>query len=239
MRLSFSKLEMFLQCERKFWYSYVQKAPRTDNLYFQAGNLFHSMIENHFRPDPDATWHVPSLVTEELYQNICDAFHRFQSELLVNLRGDLKDVERRFSTKEWGGKLDFIASEGPPDLGLTYPLVLDWKTCHRRRSKQFERDPNLSPQLALYALETGLQSAAFVEVDLFSPFAWRVKSATFSEGQLVWWRRWLENQRTALLSRGQDIKAYRLALPGDPLCSLTYCPFYLECAGGNNYKETK
>jgi PD-(D/E)XK nuclease superfamily protein len=236
MKMSFSKLETFSQCERKGWYQYIDKRPQKPNFYFDCGNYLHSLAER-FLLKQTTEVKPGRLVTPELLKHLDLAYARLEREVLEKVTAKPQNVERRFSDNAWSGKLDVIFDTGPEEWGLSFPLVADFKTAHSR--KFMKRNAADSPQLAKYALEAKVTSAAFIEVDLFPPYEVRILGTKFSPEMLEWWARWLETQRVALLSRGPNIENYKLAAPGDPLCSVRWCPFWQECAGGNNKKETK
>jgi PD-(D/E)XK nuclease superfamily protein len=235
-KFSFSQLETALGCERRWYYEKIEKRARPDNVYFAAGNYLHSRAELRLLGQ-DTTVTPGKLVKPELLKHLDLAYAQLEAKVLSKIVARPGSIESRFSTPDWSGKIDCVADSGPAEWELSFPLVLDWKTCHTRRFMQ--RKPADSPQLALYAKEAGTLAAAFVECDLFPPYEIRVLGATFTPEILEWWGRWLEAQRRALLSRGEDINNYRLASAGDPLCSVRFCPHYQYCAGGNNQKESK
>jgi PD-(D/E)XK nuclease superfamily protein len=231
MKFSFSQLETYLQCERKWYYEKIEKRARPDNFYFAAGNYLHSRAERRLLGQ-DTTVTPGKLVKPELLKHLDLAYARLEADVLSKITPRPGSIESRFSTPDWSGKIDCVADSGPAEWELPFPLVLDWKTCHTRRFMQ--RKPADSPQLALYAKEAGTLAAAFVECDLFPPHEIRVLGATFTPEILEWWGRWLDAQRRALLSRGEDINNYRLASAGDPLCSVRFCSHWDYCIGGAN-----
>ena len=135
--------------------------------------------------------------------------------------------------------LDCVSAWTPvtsPDGQVTghvdHPCVVDWKVKFSTRERRTQDSVEESAQLALYCLESGYQNAAFVEIprDVRAPIQTFV--SRFPPDDLVRWRRWHDNQRAAMGTRGPDEAAYRLAEPGHKLCSATYCPFFSTCPGG-------
>jgi len=49
LRVSFSALETFKTCPRKYYYNYIQKLPRIDRPWFVFGNFNHLILEKFFK----------------------------------------------------------------------------------------------------------------------------------------------------------------------------------------------
>jgi len=48
MIYSFSSIDTYKQCPRKFYYSYIEKLPRKPSIHFERGKIMHNVIERFF-----------------------------------------------------------------------------------------------------------------------------------------------------------------------------------------------
>lgn len=172
-------------------------------------------------------------------------------------------IERSFwgNSLGYNGKIDLASTNFPvvsttgkvKDWQQDTPCVLDFKVLTGRRRKT-ERDTRLSGQLALYAAQTGIPRAAFLEIprNLEKPVL--VRTVEYDPRELGWWQKWLEQQSGHLrimhevadkwkASVGDTLEAFEknpLALGmmhenfpmcqrSEPLCSAQWCPHYDRC----------
>lgn len=247
MSRSFSALNTFMGCERRFWYERVDPARvrLPDNHYQALGTLYHQLLAelvlggefdfmgHVMRVAQEDGWPVPTPLLA-LKEEIAANLERVRREILPWLRKPVVEVMIR---EKYVGRLDLVVEETPVvEDGRIVGLVpgrcvLDFKIkfSSRRRS---DRDVWNSPQLAQYCLMSGARAAGFIEVprDVSAPL--HVTLADFTEEELARWERYLDAQYAAVEKRGKDPAAYRLAAAGDPLCSSTWCPWFQGCPGG-------
>lgn len=254
---SFSSLDLFLDCERRFYYRKIARLKEPPSLYFCVGNLYHAAIEADLMGELDleaeihaamqkSDWSCPSSAAD-LEKEINHNLERLREEVFPYL--DIKFTECWSkdinASAQYCAKLDAYSTSTPivEDGTITgsiedQPCVVDWKTIFgsRRRSQE---DANSSPQLALYCLEAKTNHAAFVEIPRYTGVPINTIVVAFTDEELAYWEKWFNVQFLAMSTRGQDEKAYRLSVPGNYRCSLKWCPYWRICPGGGADDPTK
>lgn len=242
---SFSEVDLFNQCERRYFKEKVQKHPTEENAYLLVGKTYHEALSAHIQ---DLPWLGLTLEMEEKLAKAGVNVDSMVTEMRANLArlGPSLELlgppvtapERYFRNRSIGykGVVDSVFANTPtvsPEgimTGVTPGrCVIDWKvlSSNRRRSA---RDAALSPQLALYSIEENVECAGFVEIprDLEKPIKCRV--VRYTEQDKAHWREFLRSTREAMFSRGRKEAAYkRCDRKANPLCSPLWCPFYGDC----------
>jgi hypothetical protein len=250
VKRSFSALDQFLNCERQFFFRRVAGLPEPPSHYLAIGCLYHealAVLLNEGEVDLEEVLELQKL--EKGWT--CPTA---DAELLAELRCNLERVERQVlpyikqtAVEVWSNeindrakycaKLDVLSAWTPVvDDGQIVgknevPCVLDWKTVFSARKHRSQEDVDTSPQLALYCLEAGVNNAGFVEVPRDVHQDIRVVVTSFTDAELRRWDGWFQEQFGAIETRGPNKDAYRLAAPGNKLCSERWCPCWGRCMG--------
>lgn len=249
--VSFSALDLFEQCERRFFHERVEGRRAPPNHYLAVGHAYHTAlaaiwgaeggyvtltqiaVDQHQEELVSAGINTAPLVTE-----IADRLAALAAAgWWVNARPRSPEwVERRFTNRRTGfeGVIDLlsartpITADGRLDGWADRPCVVDYKTItsDRRRS---QRDVEQSDQLALYALEADVRDACIVEIprDLSKPIKYRAVS--YTDAALRNWRLFLESRRRTIMQRGKVKERYAMTHPSNYLCTARWCPFFREC----------
>jgi len=152
-------------------------------------------------------------------------------------------IERKFFDDVGGltGVIDIVSKNTPladaegvvrewiPDQ----PCVLDFKTLSSQR-RRTARDTEKSGQLALYCLQTGVRTAGFLEIPRNLDRPINVRTNTFSDDELRWWKEWFDDGVRALttMRRIDDINLFPRCSRSNGLCSPRFCPFWDKCYPG-------
>lgn len=142
---SFSKIATYKQCPKKYFWNYIEKAPKskTDITALLKGGAVHSILEHY----PDASTHKLA----PRYQYIADNFVASdlgkkymhltaENEIRVGLNSELEPCSYSDKTAVFRGIVDYVCLLG------TLHLV-DWKTGKLKEPKWQEYD-----QLMYYAV---------------------------------------------------------------------------------------
>lgn len=252
VRRSPTALKGFLECERRWYYQRILKLPEPPSIHLCIGSLYHAAIERmarqgQFTPDcaqaliatsrSEDDWVDPGVTDDELSKELVGAMGRVSA--VLGKLPPVRDAEGPF-VERWGRrytcKLDYLSThtpvvEGGEVVGAEPGLcVIDHKVVFSRRRRS-QGDTDNSPQLALYAVETGANHAAYLEIPRDgAPI--NVIVAEFQDDELRRWASYLDAQFKAMNSRGEDESQYRLAERGHPLCSPRWCPYWSRCVGG-------
>jgi len=252
---SFSGLDLFEGCERRFFYEKVEGHVSPEGAPLLVGSSYHEVLADLWRL-PGTT--LASLVAQQVEKDgakleaVGVDLEGLRNEMVENIARVQKllfvpggcvpldlCVEKRFDDPLLGyrGVIDVLSSVAPlvdgagRVVGFTEEeCVLDYKvvTSDRRRS---ERDARFSTQLALYCLVAGVTRACFVEIPRNIEKPVQVRTASFSVKELDNAKRYLIEGRAAIKSRGVDMLAFKRAERSYPLCSVQWCPFWSKCYG--------
>lgn len=256
--VNFSSLDQFDTCERKYYWQHVAGEEPAPSPILVTGQVYHEVIASvvreasleHAEPHIAAALqaHADELAsfniqTGYLGQEILANVTRLYNEVLVpagvrpesDRQGPL--VERHFRNHKTGffGTIDCVSSNTPivDTVGRVVGhapgrCILDWKTVtsDRRRS---QRDTDLSPQLALYAWQSGAPSGAFCEIPRNLEQPLRVRVTQYTDSQRTAWITYLNSQRATLLKRGKQLESYRRTSRKNPLCSMMWCSYFDHC----------
>jgi len=245
--VSWSQVELFLKCERQYFYEYILGEKRPETPILVIGKAYHTMIESYFTGvgiaklvDDESMEFLKAKTTIDiagLQREMRENLMRLKSQFLDGL-GRPFIVEWKFEDEVLGyrGTIDAAMQRTPvmsPDgeeisTWLEESCVVDWKslTSERRRS---QRDAVYSGQLALYATVAGTRNAGFVEIprNLGEPI--KARFVRYTEEELNHWRSWLVGVRDAMLSRGEQMQAYHQTERKNPLCSPQWCGHFFKC----------
>jgi len=228
VRHSPTALQQFLDvCERQFYYKRVLKLPEPSSEYLEKGNIYHDALAT------------------VLGKKICPPL-----QAIPNLEANIERLKEKVfpwldpeAIEEWAkkyycGKIDLISKVTPVTNELNEIVsnrpgrcVVDWKIVFKK-PKWSQKKADESIQLALYAIETGAHSAAYVEIPDNPVWPIRTFVTHYPDYYLKRWKRWLDAQFAAMDSRGTDEAAYRLASVNHGLCSPRWCPYWKRCPGG-------
>jgi len=256
MRLSHSAIDLFHQCARRYYWERVLKIKTEDGPHLIVGQLYHNVLEKHLKGSDldDAVRECIRNLAEDLTRLEID-IDDLDEEVRANVDrmeidplalapvqvGHAKLVESWFNEGKQGlvGKIDLINQNTPTvdDKGniLAWiqdaPCVLDFKVVNSRRKSA--RDANLSAQLAIYAIETGCNTAGFFEIPRNLEKPQRVRIKTFTDAELAEWRMWITAQVAGITAiHSQPATFFPLTKRDNPLCSQMWCPHWDRCYGG-------
>lgn len=253
--LTFSGLETFMNCERRFYFDYIENRPRPPSRIFTEGHMLHAGLAHVIRgqsvveaaknavaeieAQPDYVAPTPDYVSH-LARNL----EKFRTQVFPHLTWDVATLETPCVGTPLRGRADVICDTTPvvDRYGKITSItpercVVDFKLKQNPAKRRGLDAAYRSGQLALYSLGAGISNGAFVEFYGNSDYDPRVCVANFSPDQLARWKRYFVEQRAAMIARGRGKEAYRLAERTSPLCSLDWCPHYLTCPGGLGYNE--
>lgn len=243
---SFSALDQFLNCERQFYFARILKLEREPSHYLAIGGLGHEVladaaignrvdVRSKLARHKELTEWKSDVPDDVLVRQLETILERVRKEVLPYL--DVAAVEQWYRTP-YLAKIDLLSNTTPlvdahgKIVGkVTKPCVIDWKFKFSSRSRRDQESTDHSAQLALYCLQTGADTAAFVEIPREGGPTHTLVT-NFSAYDLVYWRRYLDSQFAAVASRGEEEAAYRLAPAGHPLCRPQFCTFWRRCPGG-------
>jgi hypothetical protein len=242
--LSFSSADMFQRCERQYYFEKVEGRKQPPNATLLVGQAYHKAIACKLHSKP---WSLEDAEKEELVISGVNvdgliaevAYNLTRIEPLLVALGAPEIVEQEFADRSIGyrGVIDAVFPNTPDSTpegiftGTVRPgrCVVDWKslTSDRRRS---QRDTNLSPQLAQYAIERKTTAAAFVELPRDTEKPVKIRVATYTENELENWRQYMIGLRQAIISRGRRKENFKQCdRKNNPLCSELWCPHYSTC----------
>lgn len=254
--LTVSGLDTFMNCERRYFYDYILRKPREPSVTLFGGTLYHKAIELVIKGQgaEEATKDAVAFLRNS--PEFCEMGETFLKHLKYNLEAfkefvlpyldfDPDRIETRVDG-DFRGRVDCVSRTTPiiNNLGKIINkenagCVIDFKLKFNAKSRRKLDSAYKSPQLAQYCLALGVSNAAFIEFCTDYQYSIRTSVARFTDSVLARWKVYFENQKTAILQRGLDEKAFRLADPSHPLCSPDYCPHFLDCPGGLNYGRIK
>jgi hypothetical protein len=243
---SFTSVDGFTNCERAFYYKYLERRPEPIGVDLSVGNYFHAVIAGLLRGPVDARQVLAQVKAAERQwaQDVTD--EQLAAEALevgrlltVSVFPHVKPI----MVEAWAppdspyrAKLDLLSywtpivgPDGVPIGHAEEPCVIDWKV---RKGAPKRRE---NTQLALYCLAAGVKHAGFCELgrDGRPP---RLTMVRFHDNDLSRWKEYFDGQFKAMDSRGPSIDAYKFAAPGNGLCSPKWCPHWIYCANGENRK---
>jgi PD-(D/E)XK nuclease superfamily protein len=252
VRRSPTALAQFEKCERQFYYQRIAKLPEAPSPHLCVGILYHNVIEQFVRAGEmhpavvdeairdirgRPEWCDPGKTGDELCSEIMAAIPKIAAlvERLPVVRQGSKPLVEIWGTR-YTAKIDYVSTHTPVVEGGRLVdvkpglCVLDWKTVGGRR-RRGQDDADNSAQLALYCIETGAHSAAFVEIPRDGgPL--NIVVAEFDDDTLRRWEKFLDAQFGAMQSRGPAEEQFKLAERGHPLCSPRFCTYWDRCPGG-------
>jgi hypothetical protein len=222
---SFSAVNLYGQCQRKFYYERVLRLAPENNATQLPGLVTHKAIEEYFAPRakgvPPLPNHTPTTVACTAVQQFLPDLVRCginTDELIYEVTANLRKVEsilqhtRVLKTEEkfaWCGFIGYI------DLQLAdtpvmskdgkeikswkpEPCVIDAKVVSSSRSRS-QRDADLSPQLALYGpLAMGYKNSGFMELPRDTEKPWKIRVATYEQREIDRWVQWFSGQAAAI-----------------------------------------
>lgn len=88
--LSVSRLKVYEQCNKRFWFSYVTQAPRTTSVPADFGKLCHAVLQGLYEwvMEEEFTGIIPESKLIEIYRELWSTQHRFTDEGTEELRGE-------------------------------------------------------------------------------------------------------------------------------------------------------
>lgn len=254
-RSSYSAIEKFMFCERRFFYDRVCNLPEPPSTALAIGIWYHAVLETLVRTptadldevielglqiaEADRSWTRPRMLDRLRGYMRLNLLALQKEKLFENLQP--ATAEEWVKSPRWIGKIDVLSAHTPyvDDDGnwawKDESCALDWKivtTTSRRTSRSVREDG----QLALYCLASGRTNAAIIELHKRGPETAppRLLSVSFTEEELGRWERWFDAVDKTIRTRNvHDEDAWKLARPSEPLCSSKWCPRWNICPGGD------
>lgn len=261
-QLSFSAIDTYHKCQRRFYHEYLsgeERPPASPQML--PGLVHHSALNRAIRRAMDGRPRdfvddttravgefMPHLIKtgikiDDLYFEVTTSLEKvFELMPFEKHAAAIRGTEHRF---EWAGLQGVVDLEVHATferdgkqtrvlLGHGCPAVIDFKvTTGRPRSA---RDAMFSPQLAVYALATGADRAAFLEIprDVEKPL--RVVSVEYTKADLETWQEWWAHQVESVTARVgmfhsilEGPRVWTKTLRSNPLCSPIWCPHWDKC----------
>lgn len=255
---SFSGIDLFTTCERKYFYDRILDSPMVEGPALVVGNVYHEAIAECIRRN----WSRPHReVAAEYVVKATEALERVKvsapdliDEAEVNLRrvqdtlfgpgglvaetvnGKL-EVEQRFFDDRLGytGVIDLVSTRTPvvnPRGMVTGFIdgrcVVDWKSITSDR-RRTERDARLSPQLGLYKSVKKAPWSCFVEIPRDVEKPIQVRVSPHDDRTQETMEVWLRSIRQTMLARGTAMENYRMTERENGLCAPLWCAHYYKC----------
>ena len=257
-RYSFTQIDTYLSCPRKYQFKYIIK-PESITVGSPAmfiGSSVHNIIADILTRKMNGNQHDNQVIRKVLKDHRVD-FRAKIIELskLVNIPFDVNELTRQHDAlvDQWCNDVlpEFdptgVESEITAEIGghrfLMYidaihanKKIVDWKVTTSKKSKSIADN---SLQLSIYSMGTGLRSVGFCS--LVRPrdgkernwkpsieFVW----STRNETEL----KWAEKVITGVID-GINNDIFPPCDPSNFLCNNKYCDFWLLCRGQSDTKE--
>jgi hypothetical protein len=251
--LSFSQIDCYLNCPKKYEFIYIQKSKRGTSPELLIGTRVHSAIAKMLEKKRDGKGKPSSMERRKIIISSAGKLKKDLSNLrikriyaleLMKQHDMLLDtwvtnilpifiptaVEEKIETKIGGYPfLMYI------DAVHDYKIVYDWKVTGRAKS---QIDATNSLQLSIYAIGTGIHEVAFGSLVRPKKGArtWNPKVVTVhslrGKKELMWAEKVVSNVAEGILRR-----YFPMCSPDHYLCSKNYCEFYDRCRGADEVKE--
>jgi hypothetical protein len=167
---SFSKINTFFTCQKKFEFTYVNKIPvdggYSDPSYFKRGRFIHAYIANRLKGNSILSMKSYDVIASDKLKLVADADKALENELIILsfnfntteieipmlLDADLNPILEK-SKAAISGFVDYYAVHDD------YGLIVDWKSGKHRGNPDFS-------QLELYAIWVLQKHPQLSEIDL-------------------------------------------------------------------------
>jgi len=256
-RYSFSQVDAYLNCPRKYEFRYIIKPPA-----IVVGSPELIIGDNVHKAIADILTHKMNGSTSE--KNTRESINKYNSIMRTQLKELSKMVEVRIDTNEMSRQyvalIEHWKTEVLPEfvptavesqvvtniaghLFIMYidaihndSVVYDWKVTTRKKS---QRDADMSLQLSIYAMGTGIRNVAFCS--LIRPkegheARWKpvvdVEKSPRNDNDLGWAERTIKDVITGITK-----KYFPVCGPDNFLCNPKYCDFWPLCKGSNTVAE--
>lgn len=235
--LSFSKLESYSTCQRRYWLEQNEPAPEPldRTTAFALGRQVHTAMERLARGGRAGVDYDRALADLEhdppagpLSVPTLQDYARPAIPLLRLLNDpptDMIELKRKDPRIKNSGRIDLVVPKSPgPERPEERPCVIDWKT---GRPRFGENNIRRSVQLGLYCHMLDLHDAAFVYLDGVSA---SVVYAHLTEAEIADSVRWfVENSRAIRFQEPLGMGAFAMTSRESPLCNPRFCPYYGLC----------
>ena len=239
MLWSASRLKVFLECKRKFYYRYIQKIDQKPTDDINAGVLLHQALQNVYQKNSSYTTKEQlskelSISLEQLLDSDnLSAYHKawweaklkpFIAKQIEYFKQGYKVVETEYNIKGTIAGLEFRGVVDRIDQDSTHTVVIDYKTgsiTEANRSKNLEKLKDF--QMSIYHL---LLSSNYPNLQLyFIPI--------LESGDMIQIKE-LEAKNELLIDILQEIKSLKSLEPQkcEELSTCKYCPYTLLCGRG-------
>ena len=236
---SASRLKVFLECKRKFYYRYIQKIAQKPTDDINAGEILHKALQYVYKnrssySSEDKLYKDISLSLDRLlFDDNLSLYHKswwlaklksFISKQIEYFKQGYKVVETEYNIKGTIAGLEFRGVVDRIDQDSTHTVVIDYKTgsiTEANRSKNLEKLKDF--QMSIYHL---LLSSNYPNLELyFIPIL---------EGGDMLQIKELEAKNELLIDILQEIKSLKSLEPQkcDELSTCKYCPYTLLCGRG-------
>jgi CRISPR/Cas system-associated exonuclease Cas4 (RecB family) len=217
-RYSFSKISCYKQCPKKYYWNYINKAPKDPGSLAPLikGRAVHAIIEDY----PEKTTHKGA----DVFQPLADKFINSElgqkylqlsgtNELSFGLTRDLKPCEYYDKEALFIGKIDYIC------VILSTLHLIDWKTGKKPQPRWVKHD-----QLLYYAIYFFQRYANIDKIKISLVYV-----EHDAESEIVLERKYLYSYIHNLLSGITDIEADTLFLK-KPSALCPWCEFRTHCS---------
>jgi inactivated superfamily I helicase/RecB family exonuclease len=238
---SASRLKMYLDCKRKYYYRYIQKIEAKQDDELNEGLFLHSLLDhlykekNSYDSEEEMQKRLDILLNELLpYNDAKTAYQKllwkeklkgFVSRQIVHFKADWKVVEREKEFSAEIGGLRFKGRIDRIDQNATDTLILDYKSASTKEANRSKNLENLSDfQMSIY---DAMLSRIYPNVSL--AFVKILDQGEMEEVTV------LEEKNELLAQHIIELKQTRnfIAKKCDNLQKCKYCEFTLLCGRGD------
>ena len=238
---SASRLKMYLDCKRKYYYRYIQKIEAKQDDELNEGLFLHSLLDhlykekNSYDSEEEMQKRLDILLNELLpYNDAKTAYQKllwkeklkgFVSRQIVHFKADWKVVEREKEFSAEIGGLRFKGRIDRIDQNATDTLILDYKSASTKEANRSKNLENLSDfQMSIY---DAMLSRIYLNVSL--AFVKILDQGEMEEVTV------LEEKNELLAQHIIELKQTRnfIAKKCDNLQKCKYCEFTLLCGRGD------
>jgi len=127
LTLSASRVDIYQQCPRRYYYHYIEKLPRLDWDHFDLGTLVHGVLElfhENFRSDDGKECNLGRLMKESFgkFRAKMDKRKKLSIEILIEARDILKGYLDKIKQEGIGSEITSLEGDFKIDLNDKYEI---------------------------------------------------------------------------------------------------------------------
>jgi len=158
---SFSSLETFEQCPRKFYHRHILKDPEPSSPALEKGRADHKALEDYMlNRRPDAIYPIAEAVKRQAQGK------KLFIELKAGVTGDIEACGFFDNGKVWGRSVFDVLIADYPNA-----VIVDWKTGKNREGGKYDKGPKQLEMMTAFAF------AHFPKIEKITAFNIYVETA--------------------------------------------------------------